>query len=88
MGKASEGEELIFGPHPADYNVGLPRNTYDSVVTSIKKFVIPGFGNREVVLQVDVNFSAFEDFIESMEGNEQIPMYIYNTLQRFYSAGK
>ena len=79
IGKASEGEELIFGPHPADYNVGLPRDTYDSVVTSIKKFVIPGSGNREVVLQVDVNFSAFEDFIESMEGNEQIPMYIYNT---------
>src|SRR6056297_2801866 len=80
IGKASEGEELIFGPHPADYNVGLPRDTYDSVVTSIKKFVLPGSWNREVVLQVDVNFSAFEDFIESMEADEQIPMYIYNTL--------
>lgn len=80
IGRASEGEELIFGPHPADYNVGLPRDTYDSVVTSIKKFVLPGSWNREVVLQVDVNFSAFEDFIESMEADEQIPMYIYNTL--------
>ena len=79
IGKASEGEELIFGPHPADYNVGLPRDTYDSVVTSIKKFVLPGSGKKEVVLQVDVNFSAFEDFIESMEENEQIPMYIYNS---------
>jgi len=80
IGKASDGEELIFGPHPADYNVALPRDTYDSVVTSIKKFILPGSGNREVVLQVDVNFSAFEDFIESMEENEQIPMYIYNNL--------
>ena len=80
IGKSSDGEELIFGPHPADYNVALPRDTYDSVVTSIKKFTLPGTGNREVVLQVDVNFSAFEDFIESMEENEQIPMYLYNTL--------
>ncbi len=80
IGRTSDGEELIFGPHPADYNVGLPRDTYDSVVTSIKKFTLPGAGNREVVLQIDVNYSAFEDFIESMDSNDQIPMYIYNSL--------
>lgn len=79
ISRASDGEEYIIGPHFAEYNVGLPQEEYDTVISSIQKFYMPGNSNNEILIQVDINLSVFQDFIESMDYNEQIPMYIYNS---------
>jgi sensor histidine kinase YesM len=78
IARQSNGEEIIVKPHPAAYNVGIERNDYDEVITSIQKFFLPDVRKHPILVQIDIDKSAFDRFIHSMSYDEQIPMYIYN----------
>ncbi len=79
IARQSNGEELFVKPHPAPYNVGVARDDNDMVITSIQKFFIPDVRKSPILVQVDINLSAFDNFVHSMAYNDQTPMYIYNS---------
>lgn len=79
IARQSNGEELIVKPHPAAYNVGIERESYDTVISSVQKFFMPDIRKNPILIQIDIDLSAFNNFIHSVTNTEQVPMYIYNS---------
>lgn len=75
----SSGEEFFTKPHIAEYNVGSPRTEYDSVLSYIQEFEIMEKSGKKVLVQIDIEMSAFKNFISSIEYKEQIPMYLLDS---------
>ena len=71
-----QDSEIFTGVHSAEYNVAVVRKEYDSVLTYIQAFEMPQKKGAKILLQIDIEISAFQDFINGTENNEQIPMFI------------
>jgi len=68
--------EYFTKVHSANYNVALERDDYDRVISYIQQFTLPEKNGDKVIIQIDIDMSAFQNFIDSSENAEQIPMYL------------
>jgi two-component system sensor histidine kinase YesM len=74
--KILESTEIITGFHDAEYNVSSPRAEYDIVMSFVQEFVLPEQNGAKVIVQIDIEKSAYNTFIGSKDNTEQIPMYL------------
>lgn len=71
--------EYFTGFHTAEYNVASPRDEYDTVLSFIQEFVLPEQNGTKVIVQIDIEKTAFDDFIGSTDNAEQVPMFLLDT---------
>lgn len=73
------GIEIFTEVHSAAYNVAVERKEYDSVISFLQVFEIPQKKGEKVLLQIDIELSAFDDFVKGIENTEQIPMFFMDS---------
>lgn len=74
----TEGQEIYTGTHLAEYNVAVAREEYDTVLSLVQVFELPHRNGVKVLLQIDIDISAFQDFISAINYEEQIPMFLWD----------
>lgn len=77
--KASRSSEIYTEFHLAEYNVASPRGEYDSVISVVQEFILPEKNGARVIVQIDIDRTVFNNFVGSIENNEQIPMFLINS---------
>lgn len=77
--KNSGSSEYFTGFHTAEYNVASPRGEYDIVMSFVQEFVLPEQNGTKVIIQIDIEKSAFDDFIGSTDNPEQVPMSLLDS---------
>ncbi|MBN2657640.1 MAG: histidine kinase [Spirochaetales bacterium] len=71
-------EEVFTGIHAAQYNVAVVRDEYDSVMSFLQVFELPMKQGAKVLILIDIETTAFSDFVEIPSTEEPIPMYLKN----------
>lgn len=72
-------QEIFTHIHKAEYNVAVVREEYDSVLSFLQVFELPMKQGARVLILIDIEKSAFDDFIDTSGLEEPIPMYLKNT---------